>query len=57
MCLMNLAIVAVHAGVDEEPADAARRYGLSRPVFNNALPPWTIPIALQPPTPVLPHVG
>jgi hypothetical protein len=57
MCLMDPAIVAVDAAVDEEPADAARRYDSSHPVFSNASPLWTIPVSSQTSTPVLQHVG
>jgi hypothetical protein len=45
MRLMNPAIVAVDADVDEEPAGAARRYDSSRPVFSNASPLWTIQVS------------
>ena len=57
LCPMDPAIVASDAGVDEESADAVCRYDSPRPRFSKASPLWTIPVASQPSTPVLLHVG
>jgi hypothetical protein len=45
MYLLDPVIVAVDAGVDQEAANAARRYDSSRPVFSKASLLWTIPVS------------